>query len=53
LYQNGFLKGYWYWKCHGETEPTECDKLGNSNSQNLYEHTLITLNHFWIVLEQW
>ena len=38
LYQNNFVKEYWYWTSHGETEPTEYGNVGNSNAQNFYEH---------------
>ena len=38
LYQNSCFKGYWYWTSHRETEPTEYSNVGNSNTQNLYEH---------------
>ena len=37
LYQNGFVKGYWYWTSHGEIEPTEYANVGISNQQNLYD----------------
>ena len=36
LYQNGFVKGYWYLTSHGEVEPTSYDNVGSSSAQNLY-----------------
>ena len=40
LYQNGFVKGYWYWTPHGKVEPTYYDNVGSSNAQNLHEHII-------------
>ena len=46
LYQNNFVKDYWYWTSHGEIEAIECDNVWNSNPQNLYEHMVSSLMHF-------
>ena len=45
LYQNGFVKGYWYWTSYGEVEPTSYDNVRSSNAQNLYEHMVSSLIH--------
>jgi len=42
LYQNGFVKGYWYWTSHGEVEPTSYNNVGSSNAQNLYDNMVLS-----------
>ena len=37
LYQNSFVKGYWYQTSLGEVEPTSYYNVGSSNAQNLYD----------------